>query len=153
LAGSYDRSLAIQVPNSPGPSARSANMRAIRRRDTKPERELPSALHRRGLRFRVDYAIPADGRSPRPDIAFTRHRIAVFVDGCFWHGCEEHAQRPKANAGHWSPKIARNIERDAEQTAKLEGAGWTVLHVWEHQPIDEVVRRVVELIDRDRVPR
>jgi DNA mismatch endonuclease (patch repair protein) len=128
-------------------------MRAIRRRDTKPERELRSALHRRGLRFRVDYAIPVDGRSPRPDVAFTRQRLAVFVDGCFWHGCEEHAQRPKENTAYWGPKIARNIERDAEQTAKLESAGWAVLRVWEHEPIDEVVERVVKLLGRGRVRR
>jgi len=128
-------------------------MRAVRRRDTKPERELRSALHRRGLRFRVDYAISVDGRSPRPDIAFTRDRIAIFVDGCFWHGCPEHAQRPKSNTAYWGPKLARNVERDAEQTAKLEGAGWTVLRVWEHEPLDAVVDRVVELIERHHALR
>jgi DNA mismatch endonuclease, patch repair protein len=127
-------------------------MRANRRRDTKPERELRSALHRRGLRFRVDFAIAVDGRSPRPDIVFTKRRIAVFVDGCFWHGCDEHAQRPRTNSGYWGPKIARNIERDAEQTARLEQAGWTVLRVWEHEPIEDVVSRVVALVERHRAP-
>jgi DNA mismatch endonuclease (patch repair protein) len=121
-------------------------MRAIRRRDTKPERQLRSALHRRGFRFRVDYPVPVDGRSPRPDVAFTKYRIAVFIDGCFWHGCEEHARPPTSNAGYWGPKIARNIERDSEQTARLERAGWTVIRAWEHEPVDQVVERVAARI-------
>jgi DNA mismatch endonuclease (patch repair protein) len=108
-------------------------MRANRRRDTLPERALRSLLHRRGLRFRVDLPVAVDGRSPRPDIVFTRQRLAIFVDGCFWHGCPEHARRPKANATYWGPKIARNIERDSEQAQRLQAAGWTVLRVWEHE--------------------
>lgn len=98
-----------------------------------PERALRSELHRRGLRFRVDLPVAVEGRSPRPDIVFTRQRLAIFVDGCFWHGCPEHAQRPKTNATYWGPKIARNIERDAEQAERLRAAGWTVLRIWEHE--------------------
>src|SRR4051794_26495416 len=119
------------VPPSPGPSSRSANMRGIRRRDTKPEKQLRSELHRRGLRFRTDFAVRVDGRSPRPDVAFTRMRLAVFVDGCFWHGCSTHSQRPRKNGHYWGPKITRNIERDREQEARLKAAGWTVLRFWE----------------------
>lgn len=118
-------------------------MRANRRRDTKPEMALRSALHKRGLRFRVDYSVPVDGRSPRPDIAFTAKRVAVFVDGCFWHGCPEHSKRPAENASYWGPKIARNIERDSEQTRRLVDAGWTVVRVWEHDELTKAVEQVL----------
>lgn len=124
-------------------------MRAIRRRDTSIERALRSELHRRGYRFRVDYPVPVDGRSPRPDLAFTRRRLAVFVDGCFWHGCPEHGHIPQKNTHYWAPKIARNIERDREQEARLTAAGWTVVRIWEHEPLEEAVQRV-EAHLRDR---
>lgn len=109
-------------------------MRANRRRDTGPERQLRSLLHAAGLRFRVDLPIAIGGRRPlRPDIVFTRARLAIFVDGCFWHGCPEHGRRPKIQNGkYWGSKIARNIERDHEQAEALAGAGWTVLRFWEH---------------------
>lgn len=126
-------------------------MRAIRRRDSKPELALRSALHRMGLRFRVDFPVPVDGRSPRPDIAFTRRRVAVFVDGCFWHGCPEHGGRPSKNANYWNPKIARNMERDAEQTARLEAAGWSVVRVWEHESLADAIRHVLTTLEA--VPR
>ena len=106
-----------------------------RRRDTTPERALRSVLHRRGLRFRVDYR-PA-GLRTRIDIAFTRRRLAVFVDGCFWHGCPEHFTEPKANAAWWLDKIAGNQERDRRSTGLLEAAGWRVLRIWEHVDADE----------------
>ncbi len=136
----------IKVPPSPGPSERTANMRANRRRDTGPERELRSALHALGLRFRVDLPVVADGRRPRPDVAFTRARLAVFVDGCFWHGCPEHAAVPTKNARYWSSKIARNIERDREQTRALEAAGWKVVRVWEHEDMSATAKRLAGLV-------
>lgn len=108
-------------------------MRANRRRDTGPELAVRTELHRRGLRYRVDFPVLVTGRSPRPDVVFTRQRVAVFIDGCFWHGCPQHAQRPKQNSEYWGPKISRNVERDLEQTARLEAAGWTVIRVWEHE--------------------
>jgi DNA mismatch endonuclease (patch repair protein) len=108
-------------------------MRAIRRRDSAAELALRSELHRRGLRFRVDYPVPVEGRSPRPDVVFTRAKLAVFVDGCFWHGCPEHGSRPSENVAYWSSKLARNVERDREQNARLEAAGWRVLRFWEHE--------------------
>lgn len=118
-------------------------MRSIRRRDTQPELLLRSALHRQGYRFRVDFPIPVkEGRSPRADIAFTRQRLAVFVDGCFWHGCAEHSKPPAKNSGYWGPKIARNIERDAETNARLEAHGWKVVRVWEHVDLDEAVEKI-----------
>lgn len=117
-------------------------MRANRRRDTSPEMALRSELFRRGLRFRVDFPVKVDGRSPRPDVAFTRTRIAVFVDGCFWHGCPAHFKRPSKNREYWDPKIARNIERDREQDQLLMDAGWAVIRVWEHESTESAANRV-----------
>lgn len=122
-------------------------MRAIRRRDSRPERALRSNLHAKGLRYRVDFAIPVEGSRPRPDIAFTRQRVAVFVDGCFWHGCPEHGGRPKVNSTYWDAKIARNRERDAEQTQRLVAGGWTVVRVWEHEDTAAVAQRIVGILD------
>jgi DNA mismatch endonuclease (patch repair protein) len=125
-------------------------MRANRRRDTRPELAIRRALHARGHRFRVDLAIrPDDGRLVRPDIAFTRAKLAVFVDGCYWHGCPEHGRRVSGvNAPYWGPKIARNRERDAEQTARMEHAGWTVVRVWEHEETNVALQRIAKALMR-----
>lgn len=137
------RVVAIEVPASPGASSRSANMKSIGRRDTGPELALRSELHGRGFRFRVDYPVSVPGgRQLRPDIVFSRQRLAVFVDGCFWHGCARHSATPAKNAGYWGPKIARNIERDGEHNARLEAAGWTVIRVWEHDDPHEAADMV-----------
>src|SRR3954471_18689778 len=101
------------------PSSRevSERMARVARRDTAPELALRRELHRLGLRYRVDVA-PAPSRSRRrADVVFSRQRIAVFVDGCFWHGCEEHGVRPRANAEYWRAKLRRNVERDRETDA------------------------------------
>jgi DNA mismatch endonuclease (patch repair protein) len=95
---------------------------------TTPELKLRRELHRRGLRFRVD-----DRRLPgRPDVAFTRAKVAVFVDGCFWHRCPEHGTLPRNNRDWWRAKLDRNVARDRSKDAALGELGWTVLHVWEH---------------------
>src|SRR4051794_28603431 len=95
------------------PEARRKAMRANRRRDTGPELELRSALHALGLRFRVDVPIrPSEGRPVRPDVVFPRRRVAVFVDGCFWHGCPAHWTRSRTNQGYWDEKVVANRERD-----------------------------------------
>lgn len=123
------------VRDAPGPSSDAAQrtMLGNRRRDSTPERRLRSLLHAGGLRFRVDFPISVPGRRPiRPDIVFTRARIVVFVDGCFWHGCPEHGKPPRTNSRYWDAKIAINRTRDREQTAALEQAGWSVVRVWEH---------------------
>lgn len=120
---------------------RRRNMQANRRRDTTPEVAVRRLLHSRGLRYRVDYP-PLGGRR-RADIVFTRKRIAVFIDGCFWHGCPEHASRPTVNTDYWDPKLQRNIERDRETSALLEDADWTVLRFWEHEP-PELVAAAIE---------
>src|SRR5450759_5812654 len=97
-------------------------MRAHRRTDTKPELALRSALHRRGYRFRKDHRLDLnDGARVRPDIAFTARKVAVFVDGCFWHVCPEHGRDPTVHAWYWAPKLRRNVERDraADAAAQL----------------------------------
>ena len=82
------------------------------------------------------------GRRGRADIVFSRARLVVMVDGCFWHGCPEHGEMPASNREFWETKIGRTRERDLQQTAILRAAGWTVLRVWEHEPIDDAVQRV-----------
>lgn len=131
---------------SPG---RSRNMAAIRRRDTKPEVTVRSALHRRGYRFRKDYAIRLGGKLIRPDIAFTRQRVAVFIDGCFWHCCPEHGRQPGVNGEYWSPKLQGNVDRDRRQTEALQNAGWRVLRHWEHEPINDIVAIVCVALKAD----
>jgi len=122
---------------------RSRNMAAIRRSDTKIELRLRSLLHRRGLRYRKDYPVRIAGRLVRPDIAFTRSKIAVFIDSCFWHLCPEHGQIPSSNRAFWKDKLERNAARDREQTAALESEGWTVLRIWEHIPTEDAVQTIV----------
>ncbi|MGF0310974.1 very short patch repair endonuclease [Rhodococcus sp. IEGM1428] len=125
---------------------RSRMMRAVKRTDTKPEIAVRSALHQRGYRFRKDFPIRVDGRVIRPDVVFTRQRIAVFVDGCFWHVCPLHCRRPRTNTEFWSQKLGRNQQRDREQDAALEKAGWVVVRIWEHQTIDSAVSDVVAVV-------
>ncbi|WP_280760881.1 very short patch repair endonuclease [Prescottella agglutinans] len=121
---------------------RSRNMRANRRVDTKPEVALRRELHRLGYRFRKDFRIDLNEIRVRPDIVFTRRMVAVFVDGCFWHVCPIHGRYPTANEWYWIPKLHRNIERDRAADQALTNAGWTVVRVWEHEPLNESVRRV-----------
>ena len=129
---------------SPG---RSRTMAGIRRRDTKPELELRSALHRLGYRFRKDHAIRVDGKLIRPDIVFTRRRIAVFVDGCFWHSCPDHGRKPSVNGDYWAPKLEGNARRDIDQSTALKTAGWRVLRFWAHESLDAVVTAVAAAAD------
>src|SRR6266513_1580931 len=117
-------------------------MRANRRVDTKPELALRSALHRQGYRFRKDYRLDlAAGARVRPDIAFTARRVAVFVDGCFWHACPEHGRNPAVNEWYWAPKLRRTVERDRAADAALT-AGWRVVRIWEHVPLAEAIAAV-----------
>jgi DNA mismatch endonuclease, patch repair protein len=128
-------------------------MRAIRRTDTKPEVALRSALHRQGYRFRKDYRLTLDdGARVRPDIAFTGRRVAVFVDGCFWHACPEHGRNPSVNEWYWAPKLRRTMERDAAANAALVAAGWRVVRVWEHVSLAEAVAAVVAALGEEAPP-
>lgn len=145
----------ITVPPAPGPSLRSANMRANQRRDTGPERRVRSLLHASGLRFRVDLPVRVGTARPiRPDIVFTRLRLAIFLDGCFWHGCPEHGRRVGgSNTHYWGPKIARNRERDAQQEELLAAAGWTVLRFLEHEEPGGVAAAIEAVIAATRQAR
>src|SRR6185437_1901752 len=137
---------AYPAPSSPG---RSANMKANRRVDTKPELALRRALHARGYRYRKDLRLDLPGGvRVRPDIVFTARRVAVFVDGCFWHCCPQHGTQPAANTWYWEPKLRRNVERDRAADTALAAAGWTVLRLWEHEALDEAVAAVVHAVPR-----
>jgi DNA mismatch endonuclease (patch repair protein) len=114
-------------------------MQANPRRDTQPEVAVRRELHRRGLRFRVDYPPLPSLLRRRADVVFTRARVALFIDGCFWHGCPLHgtAQNSKTNADFWRVKIQTNQSRDADTNDRLRDAGWAVVRAWEHEtPMD-----------------
>lgn len=132
---------------------RSRNMRANRRTDTKPELALRQALHGMGFRYRKDFLLRlADGAKVRPDIVFTAKKVAVFVDGCFWHVCPEHGRQPTTNDWYWSPKLRRNVERDQQADQALADAGWTVVRVWEHEPTKDATRRVASVLEHGFEP-
>ena len=150
LLGLGDGELSDNMYPHPSSTAASATMRANRRRDTGPERRLRSALHRQGWRFRVDMPINAGGRKVRPDIVFTKRRVAIFVDGCFWHGCLEHGGQPRSNASYWNAKLMRNIQRDQEDSRDLESAGWKVVRVWEHYPVSDAIAMVNDVLTAAR---
>lgn len=99
-----------------------------------------------GLRFRKDHPIRLPTRIVRPDIVFTRRKVAVFVDGCFWHCCPVHGTTPRANGEYWRPKLARNVARDRLVSELLADEGWTVLRAWEHEPPLEIAERVARLV-------
>lgn len=120
------------------PRSRSEQMSRIRGADTEPERVLRSLLWRQGLRYRLHARTPAG----RPDLVFWGPRVAVFVDGCFWHGCPDHYVRPRSSAGFWADKLAANVRRDRKQTRKLEALGWRVCRVWEHEVFEHPERLV-----------
>jgi DNA mismatch endonuclease (patch repair protein) len=141
------RGVIVPYPEPTSPEA-TAIGKANRRADTKCEVRLRQALHALGLRFRKDLLIRAGSVRTKADVVFTRARVAVFVDGCFWHVCPEHFHMPKSNLGYWEPKLRANVERDERATAALEGDGWEVVRIWEHVPPDDaaevVVARLVE---------
>jgi DNA mismatch endonuclease, patch repair protein len=123
-------------------------MQGNRSRDTKPEMAVRRQLHRLGLRYRVGIT-PVPEVRRRADIVFTRARVAVFIDGCFWHGCPEHGRTTfNHNADYWSAKIATNIDRDQDTDARLREAGWTVLRFWEHQDVEAVAKAITDTLPR-----
>ncbi|MBD0324445.1 MAG: very short patch repair endonuclease [Aldersonia sp.] len=119
----------------------SARLSKQRRRDTAPEVALRSELHRRGRRFFVDRS-PLPGLRRRADLVFPARRIAVYVDGCFWHSCPIHATFPKNNADWWAAKLATNVARDRDTDARLVEQGWRVVRVWEHEAAGEAADKV-----------
>lgn len=133
-----------QEPARVSPGGRlSVKMSQLARRDTGPELELRRNLHRRGMRYRVQIKVPGNNRRTI-DIAFTRARLAVYVDGCFWHGCPQHHVRPRANSEWWNWKIERNQARDRDTDRQLEASGWAVVRIWEHVLVAEAADEVEE---------
>lgn len=124
-------------------------MQSQRRRDTALERRIRTALHRNGLRFRVDYR-PEMSLRCRGDLVFTRWKVIVFVDGCFWHGCPRHATSPANNAEWWREKLDANIERDRRNDQSLNALGWTVVRIWEHEETGKAVERIRAALDHAR---
>jgi DNA mismatch endonuclease (patch repair protein) len=120
-------------------------MRANKGRDTGPELAVRRAAHRLGLRYRVS-ARPVPGLRRTADLVFTRKRVAIFIDGCFWHGCSEHHTVAKRNGEFWAAKVAGNIARDRDTDDKLREAGWTVLRFWEHEPADLVAAVIADAV-------
>jgi len=120
-------------------------MRVQKVRDTGIEVALRRELFRRGLRFRLQ-SPTVPGTRRRADLEFRTARVAVFVDGCFWHSCPEHRTAPRANAEWWSRKLQDNCDRDADSTRRLAEAGWSVIRIWEHEPADSAADRVSELV-------
>lgn len=146
--------LAVSQPLPPkAPPASSANVRSVmqgnRKRDTRPEVEVRKAVHRLGLRYRVSRRPLPDQRFTA-DLVFAAARVAVFVDGCFWHGCSEHFTPPRTNASYWGPKIARNQARDAAAMMALQEAGWVGLRIWEHEPPEQAARRIAKTVSGAR---
>jgi DNA mismatch endonuclease (patch repair protein) len=120
-------------------------MKSTRGRDTGPELAVRSELHRRGLRYRVNLR-PEPALRRTADVIFTRAKIAVFIDGCFWHSCPVHATSPKRNGEFWAAKLERNRQRDAETNAALTAGGWTVLRFWEHEDPVDIADRVEQVV-------
>ena len=129
-----------QVRPIPKSELVSQQMSRMPRQNTKPELLLRRELYARGLRFRIHASLPG-----HPDLAFTRAKIAVFVDGCFWHGCPEHGTLPKNNREWWRTKIDGNIRRDRTKDEALAVLGWDVVHAWEHESPKSAANRVEDL--------
>lgn len=146
--------LTISEPLPPeAPAASSENVRSVmrgnRKRDTRPEIAVRKAVHRLGLRYRVACRPLSDQRFTA-DLVFPGPRVAVFVDGCFWHGCSEHFAPPRTNASYWGPKIARNKARDLAALTALQEAGWTGLRIWEHEEPVRAAGRIAEIVRQAR---
>jgi DNA mismatch endonuclease (patch repair protein) len=134
----------------PSSAAASAVMRANRKTGSKPEMRLRSELHRRGLRFRKNLLIRLGSLSVRPDIVFPAQRVAVFVDGCFWHRCPEHGVHPRANADYWQRKLDRNVVRDERVDTELLRAAWLPIRAWEHEAADEAADSIKQVVEERR---
>ncbi|WP_445269231.1 very short patch repair endonuclease [Streptomyces sp. DSM 41634] len=130
-------------------AARRRNMQAIRSRDTKPEQLIRRLVHAQGLRYRVA-AKPLQDLRRTADMVFRPAKVAVFIDGCYWHGCPEHYVPPKTNPGYWSEKVAKNMARDRDTDQHLKEAGWTVLRFWEHESPESCALTIATTVSRLR---
>lgn len=140
--------MATMRPSSPSVSARMSRQTG---RNTGPEMAVRKLLYAAGLRYRLHVKVPGMPRRTI-DIAFPGSKVAVFLDGCFWHGCPEHATHPKANAEWWRTKLQKNMVRDRETTDHLRADGWTVLRFWEHESPEAIARTVSRIRDAVRNP-
>lgn len=141
------------APRDPVPldQATTDRMSAQASTDTKPEVVLRKRLYAAGLRYRIHRRVPGTRRTI--DIAFVGAKVAVFVDGCFWHGCPEHGRIPKHNRDWWTAKIEGNAARDADTTRRLIEAGWAVVRIWEHEPVESAAAQVAAVVTRRRQRR
>ncbi len=140
----------------PEPSSMAATKiaKANYRRDSRPELTLRRLLHRHGLRYRKDHLIRcSNGLKARGDVVFTRALVAVFVDGCFWHGCPDHGRIPNSNANYWGPKLSANRARDGRVDEGLVSDGWRVVRVWEHEEPNVAADRIVSIVREQRGTR
>ncbi|MEO9781619.1 MAG: very short patch repair endonuclease [Sedimentitalea sp.] len=135
----------VVKPSSPEASARLAR---VRQKDTAAELKLRRTLHARGLRYRLHVPLLEKPRRVA-DIVFRRRKLAIFVDGCFWHGCPEHGTSSKSNADFWQDKIETNKKRDLDTNQRLTEAGWRVLRVWEHEDVEDAADRIMEALEFD----
>ncbi|MER7795476.1 very short patch repair endonuclease [Streptomyces sp. NPDC097640] len=133
-------------------AANRRNMQAIRSRDTKPEKLVRRLVHAQGLRYRV-CTQPLPDLRRTADMVFRPAKVAVFIDGCYWHGCPEHYVPPKTNHGYWSAKVAKNIARDRDTDLRLIEAGWTVLRFWEHESPEACALKIAGTVSRLRLGR
>lgn len=127
----------------------SLRMKKIRQRDTSAELALRSELHARGLRYRIQVPVLSKPRRVA-DVAFKGLRVAVLVDGCFWHGCPQHATWPKQNAEFWRAKIHANQQRDRDTDDRLRGEGWAVVRAWAHESPERVAAKVASIVEKRR---
>lgn len=140
--------MTLEEPPAPVTTPQTAaRMSRQARRDTAPELALRRELHRRGLRYRVDHPLPGMPRR-RADLLFPRAKVAVFVDGCFWHSCPIHGTKPANNEAWWAQKLRRNVERDRETNAHLQAEGWVVLRFWEHANMSQAAETIEQGVRR-----
>jgi DNA mismatch endonuclease (patch repair protein) len=139
------------LSKTPWASSESARktMTGNRRRDTNPEVQVRRHLHAAGLRYRVDVKPLPDLRR-RADVVFRSLRLAIFIDGCYWHGCPLHGTTPRTNQEYWSAKVAANRKRDEDTNHQLQAAGWQVQRYWEHEPPDAVASHVMRVVNELR---
>jgi DNA mismatch endonuclease, patch repair protein len=134
-----------RAPTAPPDAATKRRMRRVGQTDTAPELAIRRILFSRGLRYRKDYR-PVPRLRTKADLAFLGPRIAVYIDGCFWHGCPEHATWPKSNEAFWRHKIEANMARDRRHHAALKEDGWIVVRLWEHEPPESAADRIERLV-------
>ena len=137
--------MAVKTSVAPSSAEAKRRMQSVRQKNTSAESALRRELHARGLRYRVHVKV-LDKPRRIADVAFSGAKVAVFVDGCFWHGCPIHATWPKQNAEFWREKILGNQRRDRDTDARLRATGWDVVRVWAHESATEAAERIAAIV-------